>query len=230
MTRPFFSFSTPLRWLRLAAPLCGALLAAAAWLYRLPLEASMLLHMLVQLPMLAVAGALLALAAGTVGGQRGQRRSAWGALARAWARCDRHGLTGLTALLFVSAYWMIPRALEASMTVPLAELGKFASLLLLGALLPASLARATPVLQLFYLGNFCAMTAIAGMLYQDMPQQLCNAYVLDDQVNTGMGLVIASVAVAVAWCVHYYPALFGPATPPLTPTRKTRHATPATEH
>lgn len=151
----------------------------------------MALHMVVQLPMIVVAGAL----AGTGRGAR--------------AHWDAHGLAGLTWLLLASAYWMVPRALEQALTMPLAELGKFASLFLAGFLLPGALARAAAVIQLFFLGNFCAMMAIAGMLYQDMPQRLCNAYTLDDQVITGVGLVVASIGIAAAWCIWQLPALGG---------------------
>jgi hypothetical protein len=133
-------------------------------------------------------------------------------LAGAMARWDAHGMAGLAWLLLASAYWMVPRALEQSLTMPLAEAGKFASLFLLGFLLPGALSRAATVIQLFFLGNFCAMMAIAGMLYQDMPQRLCNAYSLDDQVVTGVGLVVASIGIAAAWCVWQLPAIANQAT------------------
>lgn len=177
--------------------LSGAGLAAVALLLRAPLESSMALHMVVQLPMIAVGGALAGLAA---------ERSAPG-LAAAVGRWDAHGLAGLVWLLLASAYWMVPRALEQPLTMPQAEVGKFASLFLLGFLLPGALSRAAAVIQLFFLGNFCAMMAIAGMLYQDMPQRLCNAYSLNDQVVTGVGLVVASIGIAAAWCVWQLPAL-----------------------
>lgn len=185
--------------LRLFARLCGVLLLAGAWLFRAPLEATMLGHMVAQLPMIFFGGMLL--------GSRTARNSA------TLASFDRHGLTGLTALLILSSYWMIPRALEFVLTQPLHELAKFVSWALLGAVLPASIARANIVIELFYLGNFCAMTAIAGMLYQDVPEQLCNAYLKDDQALTGAFLIIFAVAAAVGWCIYRFPALNAP-TPP----------------
>lgn len=174
-----------------------------ALLLRAPLEGSMALHMAVQLPLILTGGALAARrASGTA------RQPADGS-ARGPARWDAHGLAGLVWLLLASGYWMVPRALEQALTLPPAEFGKFASLFLAGYLLPGALARAAPVIQLFFLGNFCAMMAIAGMLYQDMPQRLCNAYTLDDQVLTGVGLVVASLGIAAAWCVWQLPALAG---------------------
>jgi hypothetical protein len=190
--------------LRLFGQLCGALLLGAAFLLRDLLEATMLGHMVLQIPVIFFGGLLLF--------GRAVRNSA------PFASIDRHGLTGLTALLIVSSYWMIPRALEFTLTMPGYELAKFASWALLGAALPASIARANIVIQLFYLGNFCAMTAIAGMLYQDVPEQLCNAYLKDDQALTGAFLIILAVAAAVGWCIYRFPALNAP-TPP-APVRK----------
>lgn len=168
----------------------GMALLAGAWLLRGMLEASMVLHMFVQLPAIALAGALLASPT----------------LLRHWRRADAYGLTSFTLLLIVSAYWMIPRALELSLTQPLAEAGKFASLLLLGAVLPDAMRRANAVIQLFFIGNFCWMGAIAGIQYQNMPQRLCNAYALDEQILAGVLLTGASAAVALAWCIRHFPS------------------------
>lgn len=182
-----------------SVPRAGLALACllAATLPRVWLESSMLRHMLLQLPLLVAAGWLLAgaMPRGRQGSQPGRWRI---------AAVDQHGLTGLTALLFVSAYWMIPRALELSITDPLVEAAKFISLGTLGAILPGSLRRANRIVQLFYMGNLCWMTAIAGIQYQNMPQRLCNAYLLDDQIATGAALVCASIAIALLWGWRLY--------------------------
>lgn len=176
----------PENWLKHWQPFAGSLCLAAAALAHDWLEASMLRHMLLQLPLLLAAGWLLA--------------GRWQA-PRKLAVFDQHGAAVLTALLFASAYWMVPRALEQSLTEALAQAAKFTTMLLAGALLPGALRRANVIVQIFFLGNFSAMTAIAGMLYQDLPQQLCNAYFIDDQVVTGMALVALAIGVAVLWSV-----------------------------
>jgi hypothetical protein len=149
----------------------------------------MLRHMLLQLPSIAVAGALLFGRAPCL-----HRAAAF----------NSHGLTVFTAALFVGAYWMVPRALELSITSGLAQTLKFATLCALGAALPGAIERANGIIQIFFLGNFCAMTAIVGMLYQDQSRQLCNAYFIDDQANTGIGLVLASCALAIWWCIRNF--------------------------
>lgn len=169
----------PVRFcIALATP--GVALAGAGWL-----EASMVRHMLLQLPLLVLAGWLGS-------GLLPRRFSA--------ARWDEYGITGLTALLFVSACWMIPRALELSLNSAWVEAAKFASLILLGLIVPGSLRRCPWVAQLFFVGNFGAMMAIAGIQYQNMPQRLCNAYLLDDQNLAGIGLVTAAIVISIAWC------------------------------
>lgn len=148
----------------------------------------MLRHMALELPLVFGAGWLLA---GVVPAAR--RATAL------LAQVDMQGLFGQTLLMLVSACWMVPRALELSLDHPAVAAAKFGSIFLAGAILPGSLARAAVVVQLFYLGNTCWMLAVTGMLYQSEPQRLCNAYLLDDQNQAGLALVIASVVVAILW-------------------------------
>lgn len=151
-----------------------------------PLEATMWRHMLVQLPLLVACGVLL---------------RAWLPPWPAALRWDAQGLATFTAAAFTASYWMIPRALEQALDEPFANFMKFASLLLLGALLPGAMRRAHVVVQLFFVANICAMMAIAGMLYRELPQRLCNAYLLDDQDLTGSSLVGLALVLGVAWCI-----------------------------
>ena len=164
-------------WLSAAA--LALAVGAAPWL-----QARMASHMLIQLPLLVLSGALASAVF------RGRDYL---------AKVDSYGVTGLTALLFISAYWMIPRALELSLTSDWVAAAKCSSLWLLGWALPGSLRRAPWVVQTFYLGNFGAMMAIAGIQYQNLPQRLCNAYLLDDQDLTGIGLTVAAVLLSLVW-------------------------------
>jgi len=173
--------------------LFGLALAVIAIACRQPLERTMARHMLLQIPLLIAAGSCIAL---------GLRHTRIAALAGRLHGYDENGITGLFAFLLVSAYWMIPKALDSAAISLAADTGKFVSLLLAGLLLPASLARANIVIQLFFIGNFASMTAIAGMLYQDTPRRLCNLYLIDDQMIAGTGLVTLAIAVAVAWGIR----------------------------
>ncbi|MYN14619.1 hypothetical protein GSY71_15880 [Pusillimonas sp. TS35] len=114
-------------------------------------------------------------------------------------RFNAYGIPGLLFFSLVGAYWMIPRALDgAALAWPLA-VAKYVSLLAAGYILHDSLRRANMVIQLFFLGNFCWMLAVVGMLYRDNPQRLCNVYLLGDQVIAGTGLLLLALGLPLAW-------------------------------
>lgn len=170
----------------------GAALLLFAVLGRGWLEQSMARHMLLQLPALALAGALL------LGARPALRRL---------SPFDLQGLSGFTLAMMVSSCTMVPRALElATLSWPIDAL-KLAAVFAAGALLRGSFRRSNRVVQIFFIGNFCAMAAIVGMLYQEQPRQLCNVYTVDDQAIAGIGLVTAACLIALAWCIRNYRAL-----------------------
>lgn len=169
----------------------SAALLIAAIAFRHPLEETMARHMLAQIPMLIAAGA----AFNGFLTHTPLRR----AFARHLAQWDEYGLTGLFAFLLVTAYWMIPKALDSAVASGTTEQAKMLSLFLAGLVLPASLSRTNVIIQLFFLGNFASMTAIVGMLYQDAPSRLCNSYLIDDQAVAGTGLVILAIVLPLLW-------------------------------
>ena len=153
---------------------------------RAALEQSMLRHMLLQAPLLLLAGACLA---GGVGPR----------LRAAVARWNAYGITGLLATVAILSLLMVPRALDLALVVPAIETSKFALLLLAGAALRLSWAPAGLVVQGFFLGNLLPMMAVAGQLYADSPVRICNAYLLDDQTRLGEWLIALAGVAALAW-------------------------------
>jgi len=73
------------------------------------------------------------------------------------------------------------------------------SLLLAGAALRLSWRRAGEVVQAFFVGNAAWMTAVTGLLYQQLPQRLCNAYLQDEQTDTGIATVALAVTSGLFW-------------------------------
>ena len=153
---------------------------------RQALEASMSLHMLLQVPLLALCGAVLA---GSLPARWRQRIDRWNA----------HGIAGLFAVALAMALLMVPRLLDLAVADLRIDLAKAAALLACGAALRVSWARAGALVQGFFLGNVLPMMGAVGQLYQDSPLRLCNAYLLDDQVRLGQALVGAAVVGGVAW-------------------------------
>ena len=178
---------------RLALPAALVLLALLA----LPaarhfLERSMTLHMLVQYPLLALCGALLA----------GRLPAGWikpdpaGGAGNGW---NAHGMTGLFASAVILAILMIPRVLDLALVSAPAELAKMAALLFCGAAIRLSWQAAGWLVQGFFLGQVLPMTAVVGTLYESSPVRVCNAYLLGDQVLLGRLLVWIAAGVALAW-------------------------------
>lgn len=192
------------------AALLSALLLFIAAAFRFALERSMPVHMLVQMPMLLGAGVACAFALSCARRNAQNVQNTPNKLLRGivylssyrFGKIDEYGIVALSFFLLLSAYWMIPKALDDVLVSPAAELLKFAGFFLAGLILPGTWARANRVIQLFFLGNFAWMMAIVGMLYQDTTVRLCNAYLLDDQLIAGQGLVVLSIAIPALWCLH----------------------------
>ena len=153
---------------------------------RQALEASMSAHMLIQYPLLALAGFWLAAALPPRSLARLQRFNA-------------HGITGLFASAMMLAILMIPRVLDLALVDGRIALAKALALVFCGAALRLSWRPAGLLVQGFYLGNVLPMMAVVGNLYASSPVRVCNAYLLDDQARLGQWLTWLSAGVALAW-------------------------------
>ena len=174
-------------WLKWRLPAALAL----AGLLALPgmrhfLEASMTRHMLVQFPLLALAGFCLA-----------------GALPQSFvARLDRwngYGISGLSATALALGLLMIPRLLDLALVDGRVELAKWLALLLSGAALRLSWRPAGLLVQGFFLGNVLPMTAVVGYLFESSPVRVCNAYLLDDQERLGQRMLWITALTGLVW-------------------------------
>lgn len=163
-----------------------------------PLTALMSLHMLVQIPLLILAGLFAEQAArphlqlSTSEASHSQRRS--------WS-FNEYGVPGLLLVSLVGAAWMIPKALDDALVDWRVAAFKYVGLPVCGWILGASARNAPLVIKLFFLGNFSWMSAIVGMIYLDQPVRLCNAYLLNDQEWAGRGLIILAIGLPLAWIV-----------------------------
>ena len=165
-----------------AALLCLQALPAV----RQTLEASMTRHMLLQYPLLILAGWLLA---ASLPGRWLARLNLWNA----------HGISGLFATALMLAILMIPRVLDLSLVDSRIEILKCLALLACGTALRLSWRPAGLLVQGFFLGNVLPMMAVVGNLYETSSVRVCNAYLLDDQARLGQMLVWIAAAIAAAW-------------------------------
>ncbi len=140
----------------------------------------MLTHMLVQIPLIFACAIM------------------WGANMRlrknaTWLSWNLQGAPGLLLSALVLTYWMTPIALDHAAAAWGWDIAKVLSLSLAGVAAGISWRLGSVVTQLFYAGNMLWMMITVGILYQDADQRLCNAYLWDDQVRTGQGLVALSI-------------------------------------
>jgi hypothetical protein len=146
----------------------------------------MLTQMLVQIPLIFLAAAIWS------------EYLRWPTRMR-WMQWNAQGAPGLLFSAMVMVYWMTPIALDHAASNSLWETAKIASLAAAGISAGISWRVSSGVAHAFYAGNMVWMTITAGMLYQETTQQLCNAYLWDDQAITGQALVVASIILAVTW-------------------------------
>ena len=178
---------------RRQALLAGVLVGVAILLFRSWLEADMARHMLIEFPLLLVAG---------VGTAKALPERAVALIMRA----NQLGLAGFTFVSLIAAYWMIPVALDQALLSGPTAAAKYTSFLAAGMLLPVSFPAAPLAMQAFFVGNWVWMTATVGLLYQNTPQQLCVNYLIGTQLSAGEGLVAAAGVSAALWWGEAVPA------------------------
>ena len=176
----------------------GAALTAACWLVlatppaRDGLEADMVRHMLVQLPLLLGVGLGLSRALPVDVRGLGGRLGPW----------NGGGIPGLILAFGVVLFWMVPRTLDAALDHTAFEVAKF-------LVLPAAgfvLARSWPRLPLIGRGavyaNLLSMSWVLGWLYLAAPQRICTNYRFDQQEQLGLAFLGVGTALAVYLAVR----------------------------
>jgi hypothetical protein len=148
-------------------------------------------HMLLQYPLLAAAGALIAVAVLPLGG------ASW----------NRGGVASLLAAIFAMAFWMLPRMVDAAVADLQVDLAKAASLAILaGGGLRLGWGRAHPLLRAVLKAQALSMLGILAFLYSHAPTRLCNVYLLDDQRLLGERFLYLALALAVIWALPLFSA------------------------
>ncbi len=171
---------------RIAAILFLALLAPPV---KHALEASMTTQMLVQIPLLIAAGALIARAL----------PASTSAFISSW---NYRGISGLVLATITGVLWMLPRTLDAAVTDPWVAVAKYlAAPLLIGLPLALSWPRMGFVVRGVFLLECIATLFRLGWLYLISTERLCNLYLLDDQQRLGRYMLLIGVALilAIAW-------------------------------
>ena len=153
------------------------------------LEASLLMHVLVEIPLLTCIG----IAAGSL-----MKPRMSGILNSISIPC-------VLLASFTLAFWMIPRWLDASLNDELVAFMKYASVpLLIGIPLALCWQSLHPVARGVVKIEFLAMLFRLGWIYLVAPDRLCNNYLLGEQRQLGNMLVILGFLVGTTWLAQVF--------------------------
>jgi hypothetical protein len=168
---------------RVATPLA---LYAFACLAQFWVAADPVVHVLVQMPLLAAAGFCIPT-------RLKLHHSAIGPV--------------LVLALVTCTIWMLPRSVDAALSQTVWHLAKFVSIPMgLGLALSLSWHRVGPVLRGFLKAQAVSMLLLLGFLYTHAPVRICNSYLIDDQHRLGIGFVYAALGLTLYWII---PAFLG---------------------
>jgi len=176
------------------AGLLLALLFSRPWL-----EASMVWHMGVQIPLLVLLGALPA--------------RSWRTRLNTGDVVRRYRAALLLLALFSLGLWMLPRLLDAALHQPLVELAKWISLPLGGAALLLCWPHLPVILRGVLHLELIATLLRLGWLYLQAPERYCVSYGISDQQSLGYLLLIYAAAYGTLLAIRL---LFIPARRPLS--------------
>ena len=158
-------------------------------LFRQSLEADPVMHVLVQLPVLAFSGALF------VAGLGARHLRVTEPLANALS------LVAVFAILF----WMLPRYIDAALVDPVIEFAKFVSVpVFVGGSLALGWEKSHPFLRGFLKANAISMLGVLSFLYIHAPVRICNSYLFADQERLGFAFLISAVGLGFAWAIPLF--------------------------
>lgn len=149
------------------------------------MESIMIVHMHMQMPMLVIAGLFM-----------GRALQAW--FPRFFEQWNRGGIPGILLFGIIAAYWMLPRTMDEALAMPSMEIFKFVSLpFLAGVPLQDSWRKLGDVGKTATIGAFTILFYVAGGIYLNSSEQLCNNYLLVDQIALGWGFLLTAIAMTV---------------------------------
>lgn len=149
------------------------------------LESIMIVHMHMQMPLIVFSGFLMA--------KLFQIR-----FPQFFEKWNRNGVPGILLFIVILVYWTIPKTMDETLTIPSMEIFKFISLsLLAGVPLRDSwkklTSKAKNIIFIFFTVKYLGM----GWLYINTTLQLCNNYLLIDQLTLGWGFITTAICILI---------------------------------
>ncbi|WP_028782004.1 hypothetical protein [Thalassobacillus devorans] len=155
------------------------------------MESVMIIHMHMQMTLFAAIGFLLA---------PGMIRK----FPRFFEEWNPNGIPGLLLFVLVIVYWTLPRSMDEALNLWYIELFKFISLpFLAGVPLRDSWKKLKSSWKNGLIIFFTLLFIVMGWLYIWSPNQLCNNYLLIDQITLGWGFLLTAVCMIIYLAYSY---------------------------
>ena len=149
------------------------------------MESVMIIHMHMQMPMLVIAGFFMA--------HLFQQR-----FAVFFEKYNQNGMPGILLFIIIMGYWMLPRTMDEALSVQSVEIFKFISLpFLAGVPLRDSWNKLSKLWKNNLITLFTVMFLGLGWLYIQSNDQLCNNYLVIDQIILGWGFITMAICMVI---------------------------------
>lgn len=149
------------------------------------MESVMIIHMHMQMPMLVISGFFMA--------QFFQQRCP-----QFFNKYNQNGIPGILLFMIIMAYWLLPRTMDEALTLETVEIFKFVSLpFLAGVPLRDSWNRLSKTWKNNIISLFTVIFLGMGWLYIQTNDQLCNNYLVIDQVILGWGFITMAICMVI---------------------------------
>ncbi|MBU9722999.1 MULTISPECIES: hypothetical protein [Bacillaceae] len=156
------------------------------------LESIMIVHMHMQMPLLVIAGFLMA-------------RLVQLKFPRFFENWNGNGVPGILLFVIIMGYWTLPRAMDEALTVPAIEIFKYISLpFLAGIPLRDSWGKLNNLWKNSVIGFFTVLFFAMGWLYIASPEQLCTNYLIVEQITLGWGFVTMALCMVIYLAYTYF--------------------------
>ncbi|MBT2689972.1 hypothetical protein J7I93_17535 [Bacillus sp. ISL-47] len=156
------------------------------------LESIMITHMHMQMPMLVFAGFLMA--------KFFQQR-----FPQFFEKWNENGVPGILLFTIIMVYWSLPRTMDEALTLTSVEAFKFISLpFLAGVPLRDSWPKLSSFGKHAFIIFFTVVFLALGWLYIWSPVQLCNNYLVIEQITLGWGFISTAFAMVVYLVYSYF--------------------------
>ena len=145
----------------------------------------MIIHMHMQMPLLVISGMLMA--------SFFQKK-----YPAFFAKWNENGLPGLLLFSIIMAYWLLPRTMDDALTSWIVQAFKYGGLpLLAGVPLKDSWPKLSKKLKNLVWTCFAVVFVLMGMLYILSPVQLCNNYLMSEQITLGWGFITMAICMII---------------------------------